>query len=190
MICRVSPSEFQKWGTWIPLAAAVAVAQYLNDSWPGANVRIKWPNDLWINGKKAGGILCEGVGNSGGSFIVIGIGLNCVDSPDDLDQDAISLSEALAPRKIIADDVRSGIVRAVNHALRMLRASGPASLAEAYSRIAALREGTRIFWSGSKAETSSGVVIGLGAYGELRVRLDDGSDIGLYAEDVKVRPVS
>ena len=37
-------------------------------------VSLKWPNDININGKKAGGILTEGVEN--GKAIIVGIGIN------------------------------------------------------------------------------------------------------------------
>lgn len=42
-----------------------------------SRVRVKWPNDLWIEGKKLGGILCEVVHlKSGQTGLVIGIGIN------------------------------------------------------------------------------------------------------------------
>lgn len=58
-------------------AIAVAIAkvlQNLNNRW---DVRIKWPNDLIINDKKAGGILIENVlRGSQWTNSVIGLGLN------------------------------------------------------------------------------------------------------------------
>ena len=42
--------------TLLPLAAAVAVCEAL----PLAALRIKWPNDVWIDGRKVAGILVEG----------------------------------------------------------------------------------------------------------------------------------
>jgi len=58
-------------------AVAVAVAEVLNGLYEGWDIRIKWPNDIIINDKKAGGILIENVlrGNSW-SYSVIGLGLN------------------------------------------------------------------------------------------------------------------
>jgi len=38
------------------------------------DVRLKWPNDLEVNGAKLGGILVE---TRGGNHAVIGIGVNC-----------------------------------------------------------------------------------------------------------------
>lgn len=58
-------------------ASAVAIAEVLNELHEGWNVRIKWPNDIIVNDKKAGGILIENVlrGNTW-SFGIIGLGLN------------------------------------------------------------------------------------------------------------------
>ena len=57
------------------VAVAVAhVLQQLNNNW---NVNIKWPNDIIINDKKAGGILIENViRGSRWAHSVIGLGLN------------------------------------------------------------------------------------------------------------------
>ena len=54
--------------------AIVKVLQYLNNYW---DIRIKWPNDIIINDKKAGGILIENVlRGSNWAYSVIGLGLN------------------------------------------------------------------------------------------------------------------
>lgn len=68
-------------------AIAVAVAETLDEIHEGWHVRIKWPNDIIINDKKAGGILIENVlrGNSW-SFAIAGLGLNIRQNifPDEL----------------------------------------------------------------------------------------------------------
>lgn len=40
---------------------------------------IKWPNDIFLNGKKCGGILCESVG---AQHTLVGLGLNLVLAPE------------------------------------------------------------------------------------------------------------
>lgn len=40
------------------------------------NIQIKWPNDIYHNGKKMGGILIETIADRTGVHLVIGIGLN------------------------------------------------------------------------------------------------------------------
>ena len=58
------------------LVAAVAVAQALRRE-TGLNIRIKWPNDLLLEGKKITGILTEMNSEIGRiNFLVVGIGIN------------------------------------------------------------------------------------------------------------------
>ncbi len=57
------------------VALAIArVLQQLNNNW---NIRIKWPNDIIVNDKKAGGILIENlIRGSRWAHSVVGLGLN------------------------------------------------------------------------------------------------------------------
>lgn len=65
----------------LPLAAGVAVAGVVGDG-----ARLKWPNDVWLNGRKVAGILVEGRPQE--HWAVVGIGLNVAlresDFPDEL----------------------------------------------------------------------------------------------------------
>lgn len=68
-------------------ASAVAVADVLAHLYEGWDIRIKWPNDIILNDKKAGGILIENVlrGN-GWIYSIVGLGLNVLQGsfPTDL----------------------------------------------------------------------------------------------------------
>lgn len=58
-------------------AVAVAVAQVCEENLPRISVEIKWPNDIIIADKKAGGILIENViRGTSWEWSVIGIGIN------------------------------------------------------------------------------------------------------------------
>lgn len=166
--------------TWVPLAAAIAVAHGISQF---ADARIKWPNDIWVGGAKLGGILCEGVGSREGSFIIIGIGLNCATAPEGLDQKTVSLSDA-AGLKVSAEDVRAPILAALERTLADLVENGAQAIRHAYEARAALTPGLAIEWG-----SGSGAVEGLGASGELVVVDENGSRVRLLAEDVKVRVV-
>lgn len=62
--------------TALPLAVGVATAEALAEL-KLRELRLKWPNDLWIGGQKVGGILIEQRGEAGGACrVVIGLGLN------------------------------------------------------------------------------------------------------------------
>ena len=77
-------------------AAAVAVANVLQKLSETADVRIKWPNDIIINDKKAGGILLENIiRGSQWTYGIVGVGLNVLQDsfPPEL-PNAISLKMA------------------------------------------------------------------------------------------------
>lgn len=59
------------------------------------DLKIKWPNDLWIREKKLGGILAEAVHEGGDLWVILGIGINVNASPPRGDlSPRISLQEA------------------------------------------------------------------------------------------------
>jgi len=79
----------------IPLAAGAAAAKTLKN-W-GSSPTLKWPNDILLNGKKAGGILCESrLSGESIQSMVVGAGLNVNetgnDLPDEIKSTATSLS--------------------------------------------------------------------------------------------------
>ncbi len=62
-------------------AAAVAAARAVR-SVSGADCRIKWVNDLYLDGGKLAGILCESVNADETSrYLIIGIGINLENAP-------------------------------------------------------------------------------------------------------------
>jgi BirA family biotin operon repressor/biotin-[acetyl-CoA-carboxylase] ligase len=183
IILRIEDKQF--W-TWIPMTIAIAVSSAIGKALPQYKipVRVKWPNDLWIDGKKLGGILCEAVGNKTSSFIVAGIGLNCAYSPEGLDQETTSLSVQTG-KTITADHLRDFVHQETLFCLEQLGKKGKNWILSQYSEIAALPTGAEIEWG----EKGSGTILGLGDLGELLVKDHSGSEIRLYAEDVskKVR---
>ena len=69
----------------ISLSVSLALNESLNKR--GVETQLKWPNDLFINGKKIGGILCETkIEKSKIKNMVIGIGLNVNESKEEHDE--------------------------------------------------------------------------------------------------------
>ncbi|MFO7751075.1 MAG: biotin--[acetyl-CoA-carboxylase] ligase [Desulfobacteraceae bacterium] len=71
------------------------------------NARVKWPNDLLVNGKKLAGLLSE-METKGDmiSFVNIGVGLNVNNFPGKETVDAVSLREILG-RKVARKEILS-----------------------------------------------------------------------------------
>jgi len=63
--CKLNPEL-------LSLTAAVAVTEAI-----GEPAKIKWPNDIILNGKKVAGILLESKPNKAGNACIIGVGINC-----------------------------------------------------------------------------------------------------------------
>lgn len=80
----------------ISLTAGLAVAEALSSFMPGSDVRLKWPNDVFLNSRKMCGILLETASNQSG-VIVVGIGVNVNNSlaqaPPELRSIATSLTD-------------------------------------------------------------------------------------------------
>src|SRR6185503_19101937 len=58
-----------------------------------APARVKWPNDVWLGGKKCAGILVETRSGSAAPELIVGVGVNVnrVSFPDELAVTATSL---------------------------------------------------------------------------------------------------
>ncbi len=63
----ISPQDW----SGLSLAVGLSVAQSLHPE-----VGLKWPNDLWFDGRKLGGILIETAAVGGVRYAVVGVGLN------------------------------------------------------------------------------------------------------------------
>ena len=82
------PSENKALWPRLSLAAGLAVAEGLDRF--GIAAEVKWPNDVWVGGKKIAGILVE----AGEDFVVAGIGINVgvTEFPEVLADSATSLA--------------------------------------------------------------------------------------------------
>ena len=81
----------------LTLMAGVATVKAVNE-FSRSPAALKWPNDILLNGKKLGGILCELSFHEDRSAVVIGIGINVNTEksqfPADLQEMATSLLQA------------------------------------------------------------------------------------------------
>ncbi|MHC4754408.1 MAG: biotin--[acetyl-CoA-carboxylase] ligase [Planctomycetota bacterium] len=78
----------------LSLLSAVAVAEAIGKI-GGHQAKVKWPNDIRLNGKKTAGILLESKKIEGNTVYILGVGINChqaVDSfPTELQKTATSI---------------------------------------------------------------------------------------------------
>lgn len=74
--------------------AGVAIARSL-DALGCEGARLKWPNDVELEGKKVAGALAHGTSNGGGGVLVLGIGVNVHQRASDLAPEIRDLATSL-----------------------------------------------------------------------------------------------
>ncbi|HEV6965504.1 biotin--[acetyl-CoA-carboxylase] ligase [Roseateles sp.] len=90
-VALLLPAELDLSG--LSLAVGCTVADVLDPA--GGRIRLKWPNDLFLDGAKLGGILIETVPlPAGRRGVVIGIGLNLLPLPPEADRTAFASGHA------------------------------------------------------------------------------------------------
>ncbi len=152
--------------TLLPLRAGLAVADVA-----GPEARVKWPNDVLVDGRKVAGVLVESRPLEG--WAVVGIGINVAVDPQELPGGLRSTAGTLG--------LQPADVEAV---LERLLVALTARLAEAPPTVlAGLRErdalaGRRVAWTGGE-----GIADGIDAAGALRVRVGDAT-VALDAGEV------
>ena len=119
------------------LLTGLAVAEACDQFVPAAKVGIKWPNDVFVEGRKVCGILVEPARDAP-ERLVLGIGVNVNNStrhaPPELRSTATALCD-VAGREISLPAVMIGILNRVAHWLARLE-SGEPDLALAVRRVA------------------------------------------------------
>ena len=143
-----------------PLAAAVALCH----AFPVADA-IKWPNDVWADGRKVAGILIEGRPQDG--WAVLGVGLNVATERDEFPADLRDSATSLRAAGAAVGSPRDALDELVPVLDAWLEAPADAVLSEWRARDA-LR-GRRIAWNGGE-----GVAAGVDDEGSLIVETGDG----------------
>lgn len=105
------------WNEALPVAVGYVLVRALEDF--GLNVRLKWPNDMLVDGKKAGGILIE----ERAGRILVGVGLNLSSAPDVSGlRDGSAVAATILPLTgaTVLDTWLTLVKRAENEYLKML----------------------------------------------------------------------
>src|SRR5215207_4768847 len=134
----------------LPMLAALAVAEVAEALDAERRVaRIKWPNDVLLDGRKVAGILAEGRPQEG--WVVLGIGLNVAVERDELPPELRELATSLGAAPA---DVERALARLLPALERWLAADTAEAIA-AY-RVRDALAGRAIAWSGG-----SGTALGV-----------------------------
>jgi BirA family biotin operon repressor/biotin-[acetyl-CoA-carboxylase] ligase len=151
----------------LSLAAGAAVAEVC-----GTAARLKWPNDVLLNGRKVAGILVEGRPQE--AWAVLGVGINVALMPQDFPPELAQRAGSLGLTQADVEPMLVSLGSALEH---WLAVPGADVLADVRTRDALL--GQRVTWA-----NGTGTAAGIDESGRLVVRLADGGEDRLDAGEV------
>ena len=162
----------------LSLAVGLSVVQSLHP-----DLRLKWPNDVWLQERKLAGILVETAGVGGVRYLVVGVGINiAVPDANGLRTPPAGLCELLTG--LDAPALLTRVAEPLVRAILLFEAQGFAALRQAFHE--------RDLLYGRTVECSDGVIgvaRGVDASGALLVHTENGL-IKITSAEVSVRPAS
>ena len=184
-----SQTRLDEWLSWLPLLSAVAAAHAIQ-AVAALQGRLKWPNDILINQRKLGGVLCESNSSrTQGRFVVVGIGINVNilrnAFPDDLRDLATSLAaEAGHPINRVA--LLSALLSELEIRIENLAAQQSAEVKREYTKLCStLGRQVRVsLASGESVEGQADTINSDGSLRLIRNGANAGTILDLRAGDV------
>ncbi len=158
----------------LSIVCGIALCQALSQS-GFDDIRIKWPNDLYYQRKKLGGILIESRPcHKGGYFLAIGFGLNVLMTAEQLAQipQAATSLGAIADGEISRQRILGAAVESIIKKIRGFDEESVHALIESFKRHDAFYNQTVCVLNGK--EEISGIDEGISEHGLLRLRTESG----------------
>lgn len=170
------------------LVAAVAVVNAIKALYPELDPRIKWPNDILLNGKKITGILTEMVAEADRvEAILIGIGINVnqqmADFPEELQSIATSLSIALG-KSVNRAELLAMVLYYSEHYCDLYVKHGFGRIKTLWEE-ASITIGNRVRAT-TLREVVEGTAIAITDSGVLQIEQQDGSVVSVYSADIEL----
>lgn len=171
----------------ITLLMALAVAKVLKEQYE-FDVKIKWPNDVVVNGKKVCGILTEMyLDGTKTDYIIVGCGINVnqMSMPDELGDIATSLFMESNCVFTTNEILQAVLLEFERYYEEFLKIESLADFTDEYnSWLISIDKEVRVL--DPKGEYT-GISKGINAKGELLVERSDGEITEVYAGEVSVR---
>ncbi len=170
---------------FLTLLAGLAASEAIEEL-TGVRTLIKWPNDIYLNGKKLGGILCELV-SSKSLTAVVGIGINLSAEGDEIPRELRDIMTSFSAEGLSSPD-KNELARAIGRRLDRLVYSEMELFSVGKETLEAIK--ARSFSIGKKVkysvgeDTLEGVITDISQTGAAVIELPDGSKKEIFYGEI------
>lgn len=151
-------------------------------------IKLKWPNDIFVNGKKLGGILLEMIGDpSAECSVIVGIGINVImsdSSAEKIDQDWTDLQRA-SNVTISRNELVACLIAETFEVLDNFQRTGFSAYRAEWQAADLLKNQSGTI--SKDRESVSGIVLGVDNSGSLRMQLSSGEEQRFIGGELSLR---
>ena len=157
----------------LTIAAGVGVAEGIQTA-TGLVPDLKWPNDVFVSGRKVAGVLAEATSSAAGTCVVLGFGINVLPAvyPPEVTARATSLERELG-RAVDRGSLLAECLCGLAGRYQDLVSGRRNAVVEAWRGRAASMRGRRVQWN-EAGEAHEGIADSIDDTGALVVRTDAG----------------
>ena len=152
-------------------------------------VKLKWPNDIYVEQKKLGGILLEMIGDPAGHCsVVIGVGLNVsmpVSQASAIDQDWTDVATELQDKLPARNKLAAELISEILPLLSTFQEQGFAAYRDEWQAADAFYGQTALI--STPKQSIAGIVKGVDINGALRLELDGGNIESFIGGELSLR---
>lgn len=174
----------------LSLVVGIVIAETLNKI-SKEKVKVKWPNDLYMNDKKLAGILVELTGKTGdAAHIIIGIGINIgmsktnIENTNTITQEWASLRDEV--EDIERNELSANIIQALKDSLVLFEKEGLKPFLDRWFKLDNFLDRNVKLLIGN--DIISGVERGINDQGALLLQKDNGEIIPYIGGEISLRP--
>jgi BirA family transcriptional regulator, biotin operon repressor / biotin---[acetyl-CoA-carboxylase] ligase len=182
----LSATTLQSFTLW----AGIYICRTLQKYIPTASLKIKWPNDLYCDGRKFAGMLTEAKMDADTlRSIIFGIGINVNSNPNSFPKELRSRATSLYAihgEKIQLNQLTAKVLQATHQAYETCISNNPSeSLPEAWGPLDTLAD--KLVTVLQNGQETSGVVSGIDSTGALRLKQSNGNMLFIRAGEVTLK---
>ena len=183
---NTQPEKLQSFTLW----AGIEVCRTIKAFIPTLDLKIKWPNDLYCNGKKVSGILTEArIDSDRMHTIILGLGLNINSTTKSFPEEIRSIATSLRAETNQSYDMNALSIEIIQATVRAYNkctvSNNNESLSKAWDAFDYLKDKPiSLTENGQKV---SGLALGINSYGALQIKKNDGKIHAIHSGDVTLK---